>query len=104
VIPGQRHLSTESAAALPSLCLQRLHFEFKVSWRCNGVFILPDKRKSVPRQKGADVCTLCGAKAAFRSHRKHFFEFLRTRLTGKVPFRCIHCKRRFWLLIDPHEI
>jgi len=50
------------------------------------------------------TCPVCGKKAASRSHRKHYFEFLRTRLTGKVPFRCTYCKRRMWLLIDPRDI
>lgn len=64
------------------------------------------------KQSNADIytdrpamtCPVCGKKAASRSHRKHYFEFLRTRLTGKVPFRCTYCKRRMWLLIDPRDI
>jgi len=49
-------------------------------------------------------CRFCGATAALRSHRRNFLEFLRTRLTGKVPFRCNRCKRRSWFLIDPRDI
>jgi DNA-directed RNA polymerase subunit RPC12/RpoP len=55
-------------------------------------------------ESGEFECKYCGTQTAFRSHRKHFFEFLRTRLTGKVPFRCNRCERRFWALIDPRDI
>jgi predicted RNA-binding Zn-ribbon protein involved in translation (DUF1610 family) len=50
------------------------------------------------------TCPYCGKMTASRSHRKYFFEFLRTRWTGKVPFRCTSCQRRAWLLIDPRDI
>lgn len=53
---------------------------------------------------GGLECVRCGAQSAVRSHRKHMYEFLRTRLTGKVPFRCPHCHRRFWVAIDPRDI
>ncbi len=53
---------------------------------------------------GGVACKYCGTDTAFRSHRKHFLEFLRTRLTGKVPFRCHRCDRRFWIVIDPRDI
>ena len=49
-------------------------------------------------------CKYCGTHTAFRSHRKNFIEFLRTRLTGMVPFRCYRCQRRFWALIDARDI
>jgi hypothetical protein len=49
-------------------------------------------------------CDCCGTAGAFRSRRTHFIEFLRTRFTGKVPFRCAHCKRRFWFHIDPRDL
>jgi len=52
----------------------------------------------------ARACDYCGSKSAFRSHRKHFFEFLRTRLTGKVPFRCTNCRRRYWIVVDPRDV
>jgi DNA-directed RNA polymerase subunit RPC12/RpoP len=48
-------------------------------------------------------CKYCGTATALRSHRKNFFEFLRTRFSGKVPFRCTRCNRRFWQLIDPRD-
>ena len=54
--------------------------------------------------KHAFECIYCFTHTAFRSHRKGFLEFLKTRLTGKVPFRCKTCKRRFWLRIDPRDI
>jgi hypothetical protein len=81
--------------------------EVKVLQCCNGALHLsvPNVRTKSPNdQKGAVLCGFCGLKTAFRSHRKHFIEFLRTRLTGKVPFRCTRCKRRFWSLIDPNDI
>jgi hypothetical protein len=49
-------------------------------------------------------CLYCGTTTALRSHRKNFAEVLRTRMTGKVPFRCVRCSRRFWLAIDPRDI
>jgi hypothetical protein len=48
-------------------------------------------------------CVRCGAQTAMRCHRKFPWEFLRTRLTGKVPFRCQRCRRRFWQWIDPRD-
>jgi hypothetical protein len=50
------------------------------------------------------TCKFCGKPSALRSHRKNYFEFLRTRWTGMVPFRCGACKRRFWDLIDSRDI
>jgi hypothetical protein len=50
------------------------------------------------------MCIHCGTYTAIRSHRRNFLQFLRTRLTGKVPFRCTKCNRRFWLYIDPRDI
>jgi len=49
-------------------------------------------------------CDFCCTAAAFRSRRTNFIEFLRTRLAGKVPFRCLHCNHRFWFPIDPRDI
>ena len=49
-------------------------------------------------------CKYCNSRAAFRSHRRHFLEFLRTRLTGKVPFRCSNCHRRYWTIVDPRDV
>jgi len=49
-------------------------------------------------------CKHCKANAAFRSHRRNFLEFWRTRLTGKVPFHCTKCNRRYWDVIDPVDI
>jgi uncharacterized protein with PIN domain len=46
--------------------------------------------------EGEFHCMYCGTNTAFRSHRKHFLEFLRTYLTEKVPYRCHRCQRRFW--------
>ncbi len=64
----------------------------------------PVKTRVTYDPNGAFDCKYCGHNTALRSHRKYFFEFLRTRLTGMVPFRCHHCKRRFWAIIDPRDI
>ena len=50
------------------------------------------------------LCPHCGKQSALRSRRKHFLERLRTRLSGKVPFRCERCGLRFWAWIDPRDI
>ena len=54
--------------------------------------------------EGEFDCRYCGTHTAFRSHRKNFIEFLLSRLTGKVPFRCHRCTRRFWGILDPRDI
>jgi hypothetical protein len=64
----------------------------------------PVKNRVMKDPIGEFDCMYCGTNTAFRSHRKHFFEFLRTRLTGKVPFRCHRCNRRFWAIIDPRDL
>jgi hypothetical protein len=62
-----------------------------------------DMRYASYRSEGLE-CAHCGSQAAVRAHRKRPWEFLRTRLTGKVPFRCRQCHRRFWQWIDPRDI
>jgi hypothetical protein len=67
---------------------------------------LPGKQTNteIYTDRPAMTCPVCGKPTARRSHRRHYFEFLRTRWTGKVPFRCVTCQRRMWLLIDPRDI
>ena len=54
--------------------------------------------------KGGSQCPSCGQRTALRSHRKGFFERLRSKLTGAVPFRCRSCNTRAWMVIDPRDI
>lgn len=61
-------------------------------------------KKDTYDNKYACECSHCSTPTAFRSHRKNIFEYLRTHLSGKVPFRCTKCKRRFWIAIDPRDI
>jgi hypothetical protein len=49
-------------------------------------------------------CKCCGTHTALRSRKKNFLEVLRSRLTGKIPFRCHRCHRRFWAAIDPRDL
>ena len=72
--------------------------------RCLGALAQPSKNYVADDPNGDFDCKYCGRNTAFRAHRKHFFEFLRTRLTGKVPFRCHRCDSRFWAIIDPRDI
>jgi hypothetical protein len=67
-------------------------------------FMLSKKEQEVSDHQTARTCDYCGLSTALRSHRRNFFEHLRTRFSGKVPFRCTHCKHRFWLTIDPRDI
>ena len=69
-----------------------------------GALDQPVKNRVTYDPNGDFDCKYCGHNTALRAHRKYFFEFLRTRLTGMVPFRCHHCKRRFWAMIDPRDI
>jgi len=62
--------------------------------------INPVKKRVANDSDGKINCKFCGTNTALRSHRKHFFEYLRSRLTGKVPYRCHRCHRRFWAIID----
>jgi hypothetical protein len=65
---------------------------------------LAAKKQKAYDYKDACDCSYCATPTAFRSHRTSVFEYLRTRLSGKVPFRCTKCKRRFWIAIDPRDI
>jgi len=49
-------------------------------------------------------CKYCGTNTAHRSHRRNFLEKLRSRLTGKLPFRCNRCRRRFWVTVDARDL
>jgi len=49
-------------------------------------------------------CKYCGTHTAHRSRRKTFLEKLRSRLTGKLPFRCKRCHRRFWAAVDARDL
>ncbi|MFB3855560.1 MAG: hypothetical protein ACE148_17310 [Vicinamibacterales bacterium] len=42
-------------------------------------------------------CPECGAAHVHRSHTRTRTERLRRRVTGKTPFRCMHCGWRGWL-------
>jgi hypothetical protein len=64
-----------------------------------GALDKPVKKRVKNDSNGELDCMYCGTNTALRSHRKHFFEYLRTRLTGKVPFRCRRCHRRFWAIM-----
>lgn len=59
--------------------------------------------KSGKKKSGAR-CLECGERSALRSHRRGWFEHLRSRMTGKVPFRCMRCKKRFWKKIKPEDM
>jgi uncharacterized protein with PIN domain len=69
-----------------------------------GAISLTATSHNMENSKDAHVCEHCKSKAAFRSHRKNFLEFLRTKFTGKVPFRCAKCHRRYWKSVDPRDI
>ena len=69
-----------------------------------GINILSAVKPDSYTHKHALTCKFCGTPTSLRSHRKNIFEFLRTRCTGKVPFRCSRCLRRFWQIIDPRDL
>jgi hypothetical protein len=47
---------------------------------------------------------VCGEITARRSHRRGFIERLRSKLTGKVPFRCKSCNSREWMKVDRRDL
>ncbi|HEX8924888.1 MAG TPA: hypothetical protein VF786_03810 [Terriglobales bacterium] len=50
-----------------------------------------------------EECGACGKEKSYRAHRR-WWERIRTKIDGKVPYRCRECGHKEYHWIDPRDL